>query len=100
VKHTKRRYGPKEARDFAGRIQEIRKDLKFILPSYEPKSVKMTAFVASASGLSTKGKDTLRKHLGGIPLKILPISGMQSPTSASQNSETTRFRQPGEFMSG
>jgi len=73
VKHTKRKYGPKEARDFAGRIRELRRNLSFVLPSAQGKSLKIVAVVASSSGLSENGKGILKKQLDDMPLEILPV---------------------------
>jgi hypothetical protein len=93
VKRTKKKYGPLEARDFAGRIRELRRSISFLLPFTQKESVKMVAIVASTSGLSEKGKSVLRRQLEGIPLKIVPTSMLKrllssgEATGAIQNAE-------------
>ena len=74
VKHTKKKYGPLEARDFASRVRELRENINLFLPSAQTDTVRMVAIVASASGISEKGNTVLKKQLKDIQLRILSKS--------------------------
>jgi len=97
VKYTKKKYGPKEARDFAGRVREVQESLEFILPSSNPGSFRIKAVVASASGISKNGKKVLEKHLEDVDLQVLPTSLMQRLISASKDSVVAQVDQQEEI---
>jgi hypothetical protein len=90
VKHTKKKYGPLQARDFASRALELRENLDFFLPSVQDEKVRMIAIVASSRGISEKGHAVLKKQLEDMKLKILPESMLAELLRASSSSKRVR----------
>jgi len=71
VKNTKRKYGRKEAADFALRFKHLCGNMDIFLPVGRTGEVTLIAVVASRSGVTTRAIVVLKEQLGEVPIQIL-----------------------------